>query len=81
MILICKVYSDMKHTRKPVRRCNKCLLNLGDECWLYAYPRGQWRGQVCRAKEDDGAHAEYKLWLKDPVVMTRKELRRAAFNR
>jgi len=69
----------MKRTRKPVRRCNKCLLNLGDECWLYAYPRGQWRGRDCPGFGNDLVYAEYRRWLKDPVIMTRREIRKAAF--
>jgi len=69
----------MKRTGKPVRKCYKCLLNLGDQCWLYAYPRGQWRGKRCTGFENEAAYEEYRRWLKDPVILTRRELRKAAF--
>lgn len=71
----------MKITRKPVRKCHKCLLNLGHECWLFAYPRGQWRGRRCTVYGNEEIYAEYRVWLKDPVILTRKELRRAAFRK
>jgi hypothetical protein len=70
----------MRRTRKPVHKCYSCLLNLGDHCWLYKYPRGQWRsGKTCRAADDAGIHKEFRKWKKQPVVKTRKELRREFF--
>jgi len=71
----------MHRTRKPVRECHSCLLNLGDICWLYAYPRGQWRGRRCRAFENEEFYARYEEWLKEPTVKTRRELRREAFRK
>jgi len=70
----------MRQSEKPVRKCHACLLNRGDHCWIYAYPRGQWRhGKRCPAFEDETLYAEYRKWLKMPSVATRKELRRRFF--
>ncbi len=70
----------MRCSTKPVRECHSCLLNLGDECWLYAYPRGQWRGgRRCPAFGDEEIHAAFRTWQKRPVVKSRKELRRGFF--
>jgi len=68
------------YSRKPVRKCHACLLNLGDHCWLYAYPRGQWHGKKrCAAFDDKKIHAEFRLWQKASDVKTRKELRQEIF--
>ena len=65
-----------KHSAKPVRKCHACLLNLGEHCWLYQYPRGQWRqGRRCRAVDDEVLHARFRTWQKQPSVKTRRELR------
>jgi hypothetical protein len=70
----------MRRSRKPVRKCYSCLLNLGDHCWLYKYPRGQWRsGKACRAADDVNIKREFERWKKEPVVKSRKELRREFF--
>jgi hypothetical protein len=70
----------MRQTSKPIRKCHACLLNLGDRCWLYRYPRGQWRGhRQCRAFENPETYNAYRAWLKQPTVMSRKELRRRFF--
>jgi len=69
----------MRRTCKPVRECHSCRLNLGDRCWTYAYPRGQWRGRKCRAFENAEFYARYEEWLKQPTVKTRRELRREVF--
>lgn len=70
----------MRRTCKPVRSCHACLLNLGDHCWLYKYPRGQWRGgRTCPAAGDAAIHEEFRRWQKQPDVKTRKELRRELF--
>ena len=70
----------MRVSRKPVHDCHACLLNLGDHCWLFEYPRGQWRGRKrCRALEDPQVHREFRLWKKQPTVKSKKELRRAYF--
>ena len=66
-----------KTSQKPVRKCHSCLLNLGDHCWLYQYPRGQGRsGRRCAAFENEEVYAGFRLWQKQPDVKTRKALRR-----
>ncbi len=70
----------MKKSAKPVRKCHACLLNLGDHCWVYRYPRGQWRdGRRCRAFDDEALQAEFRTWQKQPAVKTRRELRQEFF--
>jgi len=70
----------MRQTAKPVRRCHACLLNRGDHCWLYRYPRGQWRGgRRCRAFEDEEILRRFRRWQKAPAVRTRRELRQEFF--
>jgi len=70
----------MKRSVKPVRKCHACLLNLGDHCWLYRYPRGQWRGgRRCRAFDDKTLHEQFRTWQKQPTVKTRRDLRREFF--
>ena len=32
----------MHRTRKPVRKCHGCPLNLGPRCAVYEYPHDQW---------------------------------------
>lgn len=67
----------MRYHVKPVRKCHGCLLNLGDHCWLFAYPRGQWRGDKrCRVFENIDFYEAFKLWKKQPDVKDRKTLRR-----
>ena len=66
----------MKQSAKPVRHCHACLLNLGDRCWIYRYPRGQWRHhRHCLAIDDTDLHARFRTWQKQPTVKTRRELR------
>ncbi|TFH13856.1 MAG: hypothetical protein E4H02_11010 [Lentisphaerales bacterium] len=68
----------MQHSRKPVRKCYSCELNLGDHCWFYQYPRGQWRGKKrCRIINNESVLAEFRTWQKRPLVKTMKELRRS----
>jgi hypothetical protein len=72
----------MRRGGKPVNKCYTCLLNMGDHCWFYQYPRGQWRsGKTCSAFENDEAYRQFKEWQKQPIVKTRKELRREFFRR
>jgi len=67
----------LRYHGKPVRKCHGCGLNLGDHCWLFAYPRGQWRGErCCRAHGDAALVAALAQWRKLPDVKTRKTLRR-----
>ncbi len=70
----------MRYSRKPVRKCHSCLLNQGDHCWLYRYPRGQWRGdRRCPGSENEALYREFREWEKGPRVKSRKELRREFF--
>ena len=70
----------MKKSAKPVRKCHACPLNLGAQCWVYQYPRGQWRqGHRCKAFSDTALHAEFLTWKKQPTVKTRRELRQEFF--
>lgn len=70
----------MRRHAKPVRKCHACLLNLGDQCWIYKYPRGQWQhDRRCPAFENEAVYAEFREWQKEPAVRTRKELRRRFF--
>ena len=70
----------MRQTSKPVRKCHSCLLNLGDHCWLYRYPRGQWRhGRTCPGFENETLYEQFRAWRKQPSIKTRAELRRAFF--
>jgi hypothetical protein len=69
-----------QRSRKPVRACYTCLLNLGDHCWLYRSPRSQWSGgRQCRAFQNEAIYEQYRQWLKEPTVKTRKELRQEFF--
>lgn len=70
----------MHQSAKPVRKCHPCLLNMGSYCWLYQYPRGQWRdGKRCRGIENEDLHRQFEHWRKEPDVKTRHELRREFF--
>lgn len=71
----------MRRSAKPVHECYACLLNLGDDCWLYRYPRGQWRGRRCSARDDAEIHERFLVWQKQPSVKTRRDLRREVFRR
>lgn len=72
----------MRQSIKPVRSCYTCLLNLGDHCWAYDYPRNQWRGKnECQAFENEDIYNEYRAWQKLSTVKTRRELRRVFFKK
>ncbi len=70
----------MRASVKPVRACHACLLNVGDRCWLYRYPRGRWRnGRRCGALNNETVYARFREAQKEPDVKTLKELRRRVF--
>lgn len=71
----------MRRSCKPVQPCYTCPLNLGDHCWLYTYPRGQWRGRRCPAFENEEVIRRFREWQKEPTVKTRRDLRRECFRR
>ena len=67
----------MHQNEKPVRKCHGCPLNMGRHCWIFLYPRGQWRaGRVCRFRNDEVVHRAYVQWCNRPTVKSRKVLRR-----
>lgn len=69
--------NEMKESQKPVRKCHACQLNRGDHCWLYKYPRGQWRGgRTCGAFNAPAMIDALHDWEGAASVMTRKDLRR-----
>jgi len=69
----------MKPGPKPVRKCNRCLLNLGQHCWVFASPRLQWSKKKCPGFENDELYLQYNKWQEEPHVKTRKELRQEIF--
>lgn len=70
----------MPDSHKPVRKCHACLLNRGDHCWIYLYPRGQWRHhRHCPAFENETLYDAFRTWQKQPTIKKRKELRQAFF--
>ena len=72
--------SNVRTSAKPVRKCHGCLLNLGDHCWHYRYPRGQWRhGRTCSARDNTDLHAQFREWQEAPTYATRRELRQRYF--
>ena len=70
----------MYRSRKPGRKCYTCLLNRGDHCWGFEFPREQWRSKrKCPAFENEDAYDLFREWEKDADTKTRKELRQEAF--
>jgi hypothetical protein len=55
----------MQH-QKPVRKCHGCPLNLGRHCWVFQYPRGQWRDDKdCRMRDDATVHGPISSGVND----------------
>jgi len=69
----------MKRHAKPVGACYACVLNLGDHCGIYAYPRGQWRSRRCAGFDDPEIHRAYEALSREVQVKTRRELRQELF--
>ena len=69
----------MRRTCKPVRKCHKCLLNLGDHCWFFKSPRDQWKNGDCEGFENQELYAEYEEWQQKPQIKSGRELRRTVF--
>jgi len=66
-----------RRSRKPVRKCHACPLNLGDRCWGYASPRTQWaHGRTCPARYDETLHRLCALWTQQSSIRSLKEIRR-----
>ncbi len=50
---------------------------MGRHCWIYLYPRGQWRnGHDCPLRHDVMVHQAFEQWKKRPTVKSLKMLRR-----
>lgn len=64
---------------KPVHGCYTCLLNLGDQCWKYAFPRRQWSRKKCPGFENENLYRQFRDWQAEPHVKTRRQLRQEAF--
>ena len=69
----------MKSGPKPVRKCNRCLLNLGDHCWVFPRPRMQWNRKKCPGFENEELGRQFRKWQEEPRVKTRKEIRQEIF--
>jgi len=69
----------MKSGPKPVRKCNRCLLNLGDHCWTFVRPRFQWNRKKCPGFENEELYRQFNKWQEEPHVKTRKQLRQETF--
>jgi len=55
-------------------------LNRADHCWIYAYPRGQWRGhRTCPGFKNESLYAAFRQWEKRPTIKTLKDIRRDFF--
>lgn len=55
-------------------------MNLGERCWIYVFPRGQWRGgHECSAMRNELVLKEFSDWQKRPQIKTRAEIRREFF--
>jgi len=69
----------MKSGPKPVRKCNRCLLNLGNHCWIYTCPRHQWIREKCPGFENNVFYNQLRKWQDEPHVKTRKQIRQELF--
>ena len=49
----------MKRTRKPVRKCHGCGLNLGDTCGKYEIPHDMWHHRSCPGYRNEEMLQEY----------------------
>lgn len=64
-------------SRKPVRKCHACPLNMGDRCWGYASPRLKWsHDRVCPGRFDVFAHRLFETWRKQAAIKSLREIRR-----
>jgi hypothetical protein len=70
----------MTRRRKPIRKCYRCELNLGDRCWRHDDPRAQWAGvATCPDFENEASYLSYRAWLRQPRVKTLQDIRRSTF--
>ncbi|MDD5484319.1 MAG: hypothetical protein PHP98_11840 [Kiritimatiellae bacterium] len=69
----------MKRGPKPVGKCYRCRLNLGDHCWAFAFPRLQWGGRKCPGFENEKLYRQFAEWQDAAHVKTRRQIRREKF--
>jgi hypothetical protein len=69
----------LRVSRKPVRQCSQCPLNLGAVCWAFENPRERQRRRArCPAGADPEIRRRFEAWRSRPEVKTRSEIRRDA---
>lgn len=69
----------MHKTRKPVRKCHDCKLNLGDHCGLFANPHKQWQPGKCKGHKNDELFSRYiEDQTKHPPKGSKEERRKRA---
>ena len=72
----------MRISRKPIRACYACPMNMGTHCWAYANPRARWEKHGrCPAFENEEIYALFEQWKKQPRVKTRREIRREFYRK
>lgn len=68
---------NVREIGKPVRKCHKCLLNMGRFCWGFTKPRNQWRHRRgCGAFKNEIAYTLFRQWQASGIIKTSKQLRR-----
>ena len=68
----------MHRSRKPVRKCHGCGLNLRDRCGVYQNPHEMWHGhRHCPGYKNAKMLAEYEARMEHVHVKAAKERRRA----
>jgi hypothetical protein len=74
----------MKRTHKPVHKCHKCGLNLGDRCGVYEYPHDMWHHDHRRCpgyKNEEMLKRYQEQQAKHPPDSKKKERREVAKKR
>ena len=49
----------MHKTRKPVRKCHGCKLNLDDHCAVFPYPHKRWSSGKCKGFKNEEFYQKY----------------------
>jgi hypothetical protein len=72
----------LRRSRKPIRPCHSCPMNMGSHCWAYANPRTRWEKHgKCIAFENEEIYAIFEKWKKQPQVKTRRQIRREFYQK
>jgi len=67
----------MRRTRKPVRKCRGCGLNLGDRCARFEFPHDMWHNhRKCPGYMNEQMLKEYQEEQAKKQLRTSKEMRR-----